>query len=190
MREKGTILIVEDCMEEKIGRFEEYLTSNGYKIEVAENLEKADKCLNELLKSNTLDGIILDFSFPINIEDRTVDMDGIPNGVSLLRKYQFKIDTRRIPIIINTSCDEEYKKKYLGNINDSTIPMYNVNHQSNPLAQPNPQMIEQILSMFNKRNEERNISSRIESDNSWKRNGRTGYYNPNTKKYTYYRDGD
>lgn len=170
--EKGTILIVEDRMDEKIGKFEEYLTNNGYNIQVAETLEKADVSLNSLIASNKLDGLILDFSFPTNSEDESVvSTDSIPNGISLLRKYQFKIETRRIPVIINTTADEDYKKKYLGDIKNSRTPMYNVDNQSNPLSQPTPAMVEQILSMFNKRTEERNVSSQIRPDNKWKQSG-------------------
>lgn len=190
MKLEGIILIVDDRLEEKIGTFADCLINNGYKIQIAQTLEEADRTLKELLKGNKLDGIILDFSFPINSNDQSVHINGIPNGVSLFKKYQFKITTQRIPIIINTTGDEEYKKKYLGDIQNLGTPIYNVNHNANPLAQPNAEMVNDILGMLRHRTEQRNLSSTIQPESSWKRDGRTGYYNKTTQKYTYLRNGD
>lgn len=190
MKEKGTILIVEDRFEEKIGKFQEFLNKEGYSIKHVDTLEEADTVLDKLLKENKLDGIILDFSFPVNNEDESTNIDNIPCGVQLFKKHQFKIDTQRIPVIINTTGDEEYKRKYLGDFNKLSNPIYNVNHHANPLAQPNIEMVKEILKLFNTRNEQRIISSQAKPDNRWLSTGRTGVYNSTTKKYTYLRDGD
>ena len=190
MATKGVILIVEDRLEEKIGAFENDLTNDGYTIKISETLEKAKKDIEILLKNDSLDGIILDFSFPVNDKDPSVNINGIPCGVALLRKYEFKISNKRIPVVINTTGDEEYKRKYLGNIENFTTPLYNVNHQANPLAQATVQMKQQILKLFNSRTQQRQLMSNITADNQWLQRGKTGVYDKKTGHYTYLRDGD
>lgn len=162
MSNKGSILIVEDRVQEKIGSFYDQLVRNGYNIKIVETLEQADETLDELLKTNIIDGIILDFSFPISEEDQSVCIDGIPSGIVLLQNHLFKLNTKRIPVVINTTGDEEYKAKYLESFTLS-MPIYNVNHETNPLARPSSKMIEEIISMFNTRNSER----KIRPDNKW-----------------------
>ena len=162
VKKNGSILIVEDRLQEKIGSFYDQLVKNGYDIEIGENFEKANELLENLLKSNKIDGIILDFSFPVSEEDQSVNIDGIPSGVKLLQDYLFKLNMRRIPVVINTTGDEEYKAKYLENMGLS-MPVYNVNHETNPLAKPGAQMISEIMEMFDIRNNER----RIKPDSKW-----------------------
>ena len=186
MKEKGTILIIDDRIEEKIGIFEEYLKIDGYTIKIAQTLEEADKDLSMLLGSNKLDGIILDFSFPINENDASVTKDGKPNGIYLFRKYEFKIKNQRIPIVINTTADEEHKRKYLGSLNDLGTPSYNVNHEANPLAQStNREMVIEILRIFNERTEQRRISSQIQPDRKWNTGGKSIIRDPKTGNYMY-----
>jgi len=190
MQEKGTILIIEDHLEEKIGQFKECLDREGYDVKTAETLEEADIVLVELLKNNSLDGIILDFSFPIDNVDQSVTVDNMPSGVFLFKKYEFKINTQRIPVVINTTGDEEYKRKYLGDIKNSSTPIYNVNQQANPLAQANPEMVQEILKMFNERTEQRKIISQAKPDKKWIQRGQTGIYDKKNNTYTYLRNGD
>lgn len=187
LKKDGTILIVEDRIEEKIGGFsDDVLKKQGYDIQFAENLEKARELLNELLRKNKIDGIILDFSIDTNKDDKSPTTDGVPNGIVLLREFLFKLNTARIPIVINTTGDEEYKNKYLGTMN-LEMPIYNVNHQATPLASPNLnfQVIHEILNMFDSRNETRNIIP----DKKWDGKGETGYLD-NKGHYHYRRDGD
>lgn len=187
MSKKGTILIIDDRLEEKIGIFQEYLNIDGFDIKIAETLEEADKKISNLLKSNTLDGIILDFSFPINSMDASVTKDGKPNGVYLFEKYKFKITTQGVPVVINTTGDEEYKKKYLGDIKNLGTPVYNVNHQANPLAQTtNREMVRDILKIFNQRYEKRKITETIQPDRKW-RKGQTFIYDENGNPIAYSR---
>lgn len=190
MPKKGTILIVEDRLEEKIGKFQENLEQEGYELEIVETLEKADVALTELFRNNKLDGIILDFSLPINDKDLSVNVDNIPCGVFLFKKHEFKISTQRIPVIINTTGDEEYKRKYLGDIGKLSTPAYNVNHQANPLAQANPEIVQEILNLFKERTEQRKIASQAQPDKKWLDKGKTGMYDEKKGKYTYLRDGD
>lgn len=186
MQGKGTILIVDDRIEEKIGVFQEYLKVDGYNIKISQTLEEADNDLSKLLGSNNLDGIILDFSFPINETDASVSKDGKPNGVFLFRKYEFKIKNQRVPIVINTTADEEYKKKYLGDIRNLGTPTYNVNHEANPLAQStNREMVRDILKMFNERTEQRRIASQVQPDKKWKIGGKSIICDPKTGNYMY-----
>lgn len=190
MATKGVILIVEDRLEEKIGAFENDLTNDGYTIKISETLEQAKKDIEELLKRDILDGVILDFSFPVSEEDPSVNINGIPCGVALLRKCEFKISNKRIPVVINTTGDEEYKRKYLGDMKKFSTPLYNVNHQANPLAQATVQMKQQILKLFNSRTEQRQLINGIVQDNKWLQRGKTGVYDRKTGHYTYLRDGD
>lgn len=187
---KGTILIVDDRIEEKIGVFKEYLKIDGYYVKTAQTLEEADKDLSDLLGRNNLDGIILDFSFPLNSNDASVYVNGLPNGISLFRKYEFKIRTQGVPVVINTTGDEDYKRKYIGNIESLRIPMYNVNHEANPLAQASPKMAKEILDLFNEKTKNRVEFDKIKADKKWQKGGRTGYYNASTGKYDYFRQGD
>ena len=191
MQRKGVILIVDDRIEEKIGVFQEYLKVDGYTIRIAETLEDANKELSTLLRNNSLDGIILDFSFPVDSKDSSVHVDGIPNGVSLFRKHEFKIKTQRIPVVINTTGDEEYKRKYLGNIEDLGTPTYNVNHEANPLAQTtNREMVIDILKMFNDRTEQRILNSQVQPNKSWNMRGKSVIQRPDGSfAYSRY-DGD
>ena len=165
MQQKGTILIVDDRIEEKIGVFQEYLKIDGYNIRIAQTLEEADKELSTLLGSNNLDGIILDFSFPVDSKDSSVHVNGIPNGVSLFKKHQFSITNKKIPVVINTTGDEDYKRKYMGDLANIGTPIYNVNHEANPLAQANPELAKKILKLFNERTDLRIRTSSIKSDN-------------------------
>ena len=162
---KGTILIVDDRIEEKIGVFQQYLKIDGYNIIIAGTLEEADRDLSNLLANNSLDGIILDFSFPVDSKDPSVHVDGIPNGVSLFRKYQFNIKNKQIPVVINTTGDEEYKRKYMGDLTNLGTPVYNVNHEANPLAQASPELAKKILKLFNERTDLRIRTSNIQADN-------------------------
>ena len=157
MDKKGNILIIEDRIQEKIGSFYDQLIINGYSIKIVETLEQADESLNELLKSNNIDGIILDFAFPISQEDQSTNIDGLPCGIALLKDYAFKLNLKRIPVVINTTGDEDYKAKYLESINLS-MPIYNVNHELNPLARPSREMINEILQMFDTRNTLKDIN--------------------------------
>jgi len=190
MEKKGIILIVDDRIDEKIGTFEGHLHKNGFSIKVAGTLEEADKDLEKYLSDNTLDGIILDFSFPIDSKDQSVSTNGIPNGVVLLNKYKFKIGLTRIPVVINTTGDEEYKNKYLASLGTLSMPTYNVNHQATPLTRPSMSMIQDIINMFNQRCEQRKTNSKIQQDSSWLNKGKTGTYDKKTGKYHYNRNGD
>jgi len=171
MQNKGTILIVDDRLQEKIGKFKDYLEEDGYVVQIAETLEKADECLSELISKNSLDGIILDFSFPVNEKDPSVQSKGKPNGVVLYEKFSFKIRTQGIPIVINTTGDEEYKRKYMGDIENLGTPVYNVNHEANPLAQASPDLVNDILEMFNERNDKRVSTCNIQPDKKWLKKG-------------------
>jgi len=190
MNKKGIILIVDDRIDEKIGIFEDHLSTCGFSVKIAGTLEEANRDLENYLSDNTLDGIILDFSFPVDSNDQSVSTNGIPNGVVLLDKYKFKIGVKRIPVVINTTGDEDYKKKYLGSLGRLEMPIYNVNHQANPLARPSIQMVQQIIDMLNQRYEHRKTSSQIQQDNSWLNKGTTGTYDEKTGKYHYHRNGD
>jgi len=157
MDKKGTILVIEDHFEEKIGVFKNYLDIEGYEIDVAENLEEANKKMVDLLKKNIIDGIILDFSFPISKEDPTRFFNDVPNGVLFFEKFKFQIQTMQIPVVINTTATEEIKTKYLGDLDHLGTPVYNVNHDANPLAAPTNQLfIKEIFNLFNNRNKMRN----------------------------------
>lgn len=190
MEKKGTILIVDDRIDEKIGSFSEQLVKEGYDIKIAGTYEDAEKALKTLIDSNTLDGMILDFSFPVNAEEPSVSTNGTPNGVLLLKKFIFKINLKKIPVVINTTGDEDYKKKYLGSLGNLEMPVYNVNHQANPLARPSVRMVKDILNMFNQRCEYRKTTGQIQGDKSWLNKGTTGTYDKKTGKYHYNRDGD
>lgn len=190
MEKKGIILIVDDRIDEKIGTFEGHLYKNGFSVKIAGTLEEADRDLDNYLSDNTLDGIILDFSFPVDSKDQSVNTKGIPNGVVLLDKYKFKIGVKRIPVVINTTGDEDYKKKYLGSLKNLEMPIYNVNHQANPLARPSTRMVRDIVNMFNQRYEYRKTTGRIQQDRSWLNKGTTGTYDQKTGKYHYNRNGD
>lgn len=165
MQGKGTILIVDDHIDEKIGVFQEYLKIDGYTIITTSTLEEADRNLSNLLANNSIDGIILDFSFPIDSKDPSVHVDGIPNGVSLFNKHQFKIRNKQIPVIINTTGDEEYKRKHIGDLTNLGTPVYDVNNEANSLAQPNPELVKEVLKMFNERTNLRISTSNIETSN-------------------------
>ena len=189
MGQKGIILIVDDRIEEKIGVFQEYLKIDGYNIKIANTLEEADKDLSKFLGSNNLDGIILDFSFPVNAEDPSVHVDGVPNGVSLFTKHRFNIKNKQIPVVINTTGDEEYKRKYMGDLTKLGTPVYNVNHEANPLAQASPKLAKEILKLFNERTDLRIRTSNILPDNKL-RTGRTVIQGADGKlQYSRY-DGD
>ena len=190
MGNKGIILIVDDRIDEKIGPFEQHLYKSGFSVKIAGTLEEADRDLKKYIGDKTLDGIILDFSFPVNSEDQSVSTRGVPNGVVLLDKYKFNIGVQRIPVVINTTGDEDYKKKHLGSLGRLEMPIYNVNHQTTPLARPSMRMIQDIINMFNQRCEQRKTSSQIKQDNSWLNKGQTGTYNNKTGQYHYNRDGD
>lgn len=190
MNEKGIILIVDDRIQEKIGVFQEYLKVEGYEIKIAGTLEDADKDLSNLLANNSLDGIILDFSFPVNEEDPSVHVDGIPNGVSLFRKHQFNIKNKQIPVIINTTEDEDYKRKYMGDLTKLGTPTYNVNHEANPLALARPELAKKILKLFNARTDLRIRTSNILPDKNNLRTGKSVIQRPDgTLTYSRY-DGD
>jgi len=166
VKTKGTILIVDDHIDEKIGVFQEYLKIDGYNIKVAGNLEEADKDLATLIGNNTLDGIILDFSFPTSELDASATTRNKPNGIFLFEKYCFKIENQRVPVVINTTADKETKNKYLGNLGNLGMPIYNVNHEANPLAHSSPEMAKEILKLFNERTEQRRIASGIKPDSN------------------------
>jgi len=164
----GIILIIEDRFEEKIGQFADYLTKNGYKIILAETLESAFLKMQDLLASNNVDGVILDFSFPTNNEDPSVSSNNLPNGIVFLDNFKFKLNTRQIPVVINTTGDKEYKKKYLEPLKSGlSMPLYDVDHESSPLARPGAQSIQEIMELFDKRKRFRNIKP----DQSWHNKG-------------------
>ena len=155
MEQKGTILIVDDRTDEKIGVFHDYLVNSGFNLNYVGTLAEAKNELKSLLSSQQLDGIILDFSFPIDENDKSVQSNNIPNGVVLLNDFIFRIRLQQIPVIINTTGDKDYKKKYLGNPDDLRIPYYDVDHELNPLARPSRGMTQDILKLFNDRVERR-----------------------------------
>ena len=165
---KGFILIVEDRFEEKIGKFKDSLSNEGYNIILAKTLEEAKQEMNDLLKSNNIDGVILDFSFPINSEDLSDFSNGEPNGITFLKNFKFQLNNKKIPIIINTTADENFKKKYLKPIESSLeMPLYVVDHECNPLANLSPHSTKEIINLFNARNQLRNI----QPDKRWNKNG-------------------
>lgn len=182
LKKDGTILIVEDRLEEKIGSFEEAIKAQGYDVLIAEDLKTAKSMLDELLKKNKLDGIILDFAIPVDKEDRSTTTKDIPNGVVLLRNFLFKINNCRIPVVINTTGDEEYKKKYLRTMT-LEMPIYNLNHQLTPLASSNQSTYvrREILSMFNLRNQTRIDTGKIKQDKDWGGKGKSVYVGPDGK---------
>lgn len=164
----GTILIIEDRFEEKIGQFADYLTKNGYKIILAETLENAFIKMQNLLETNNIDGVILDFSFPTNNEDPSVYSNNLPNGIAFLDNFKFKLNTKQIPVIINSTGDKEYKEKYLEPMKSGlSMPLYNVDHERSPLAKSSAQAIQEIMELFNKRKSLRNITP----DQSWHNKG-------------------
>lgn len=190
MHKKGVVLIVDDCFDEKIGQFEEHLQRAKFEIRKAETLEEADRELDKLLRDNSLNGIILDFSFPKDVNDDNVSENGKPNGIVLLEKYRLRLELKRIPVVINTTGDEDYKEKYLGFLKQLYIPIYNVKHQVHPLANPLMRMTQDIIKMFNQRYEQRKLSSQTIKDGSWLARGKNGTYDRKTGKYYYNRDGD
>ena len=165
MEKKGTILIVEDLLEEKIGKFKQILEIEGFKVKVAETYRDAKNELDRLIRANDLDGIILDFSFPIDDNDKSTVINEIPCGVQLFKDFKFNISLKGIPVIINTTGEEEYKQKYLQSIDCTNIPVYDVNNAATSLTQPTPEMIKQILQLFNDRYEKRELESTIKGDN-------------------------
>ena len=162
MQYKGTILIVEDHIQEKIGSFYDYIIKNNYSISTAENLEDADKKLIDLINLNEIDGIILDFAFPVNRSDLSPNIDGIPNGIVLLTKHLFKLNLKRIPVIINTTADETYKRKHLESLN-LEMPIYEIDNELSPLSSLSSSACKEIIELFDRRSMER----RIKPDRKW-----------------------
>jgi len=185
--EKGTILIVEDRIIEKIGSFRQYLEKEGYSITVAENFKQAQLELNELLRKNTIVGIILDLSFPKDENDKSaVNKEDIPYGAVLFNNNKFQLHIKNIPIVINTTGDDEYKRKYLGDINNLNVPIYNVNHETNPLANSSGKQIKEILELFNHRVSIKNIAE----DATWGDALKGKSVAKVNGKYVYTREGD
>ena len=191
MESKGTIFIVEDQEETKIGVFADILKRNGFKIVIAENYEDADAKLGELVASNELDGIILDFSFPYSTANsKRVDVVNgreVPNGVMLLKKYLFKINNQRVPIVINSTAEKAYREEYLKGI--SLEEMFVINTETVSLTNPGND-VKSILELFASRSERRNIEKKVQADRSWMTKGRAGTMDPKTGKFYYNRDGD
>lgn len=189
MGKKGTILIIDDLLEEKIGRFKQILEIEGFKVKVAENYRDAKKELDGLIRSNDLDGIILDFSFPVDDEDKSTVINDIPCGIQLFKDFRFNISLKGIPVIINTTCEDEYKQKYLKTIDCSNIPIYDVNNSATSLTQPTPEIAKQILTLFNARYEKRKLELTIKKDNSLK-TGRSVIQDENGNLHYSRYDGD
>ena len=189
MGSKGTILIVEDLLDEKIGKFKQILDIEGFKTIVSETYKDAKEKIEKLINSNELTGVILDFSFPVDDIDKSVVINDIPCGVQLLKDFSFKMSLKSIPVVINTTGDNEYKKQYLASINTESIPMYDVDCALTSLTQPTPEMVKQILKLFNDRYEKRKLESSIKRDNSNLRTGRS-VVSANGKIYYSRYDGD
>ena len=202
MEKKGTILIVEDRIDEKIGHFKEILESRDYDVQFAGTLENANILLGANI--NKLDGIILDFSFPVSDEDLSDNINDLPCGVELLSRYKRIVQSQGIPIVINSTAEKSLKIEKLKKIGIEldeknngitkprfmqSMPIYNIDNESNPLVSATSQMVEEILKMFEERTIQRKTTEKIDADNKWKR-GTTGHYNESTGKFTYYRDGD
>lgn len=168
MGTKGVILIVEDLLEEKIGKFKQIIEIDGFTTKVTSTYKDSEKELIKLISSNQLDGIILDFSFPYDANDKSVVINDMPCGIKLLKDFEFKISLQGIPVVINTTGDNEYKRKYLESINHKNFPMYDVNNALTSLTNPSIEMVKDILKMFNVRYEKRNIDKSIKRDKSLK----------------------
>ena len=79
---------------------------------------------------------------------------------------------------------KEYKKQHLDGLS-LEMPVYDVDHEMNPLAKPSAQTIREILDMFNTKNQTR----KIKPDKKWDGKGETGFVDKNGH-YHYRRDGD
>ena len=189
MGSKGTILIVEDLLEEKVGVFKQILDIEGFKTVVSENYKDAKEMLEKLIASNKLNGIILDFSFPVDENDKSVVINDIPCGVVLLKENLFKLTLQNIPVVINTTGEEEYKKKHLSSLGTITIPTYDINNTLTNLARPSVEMTKEIIKMFNECYERKKLEASIKSDNSL-RTGKAVIQGENGDYYYSRYDGD
>ena len=166
MGSKGTILIVEDLLDEKIGKFKQILDIEGFKTIVSETYKDAKEKIEKLINSNELTCVILDFSFPVDDIDKSVVINDIPCGVQLLKDFSFKMSLKSIPVVINTTGDNEYKEKHMAQVNTTGIPIYDVDCALTSLTQPTPEMVKQILKLFNDRYEKRKVETDIKPDSS------------------------
>lgn len=106
------ILIIDDCVDSKIGQFEDLLRKAGFEVNEASTLEEAKEKFKA--NKNSIETIILDYSFPTSEIDTSVyDKSRVPNGIVFLRDCGDIIKLRGIPLIINTDGDEEYRDKWL-----------------------------------------------------------------------------
>ena len=206
--QKGTILVIEDEEQGKIGRFKDVLITNNYCILHVRTLGEAIKIMEEMKKNNfnNLDGLILDFSFPIGeIDGKQFDSSKTISGIEFLRIYYHLLNNNKIPLVINTTASEDFKIEQLkeigieikegeiGLIHQKFLQLtqiFNVDNSINPLANPSSETIKEILGMFKQRTETRKIQRKIQPDKSWQIRGQTGFYDPNSGTYRYLRDGD
>lgn len=180
---KGKILIVEDKIEEKINdKFLKLLYDSGYDAIYVENLEQATAILEDESIVDSLDGIILDFKIPVSEEDRSLTIHDRPCGIELFDKKILKYRNKRIPVILNTTADNDLKVKYLKSIgididernigllpqsflqSISMMPIYNTNGD---LLDPKSTTMKEILDLFKERTERRKTEKKIEADNRW-----------------------
>ncbi len=191
--EKGTILVIEDKEQGKLGRFKDVLIRDNYSILSVETLGEAIKTIEKMKKSNfdTLDGLILDFSFPVGeVDNKEYDssktINGRQCGIEFLRKYYHLFNNNRIPLVINTTASEELKREKLKEIGIDIregefglIPqkflqftqIFNVDNESNSLFNPSGETIKDILKIFNERTENRRVQSKIQPGRSWNTRG-------------------
>lgn len=185
------ILIIDDNIEEKIGAFKDLLEKTGFKCIEAKTLEEAKRIFEDNI--NNIDAVVLDYAFPES-KNNTIfyNENKVPNGIVFLKKYEFKLYTKNIPLIINTSADEEEREKWLRTTSyfskDEDV-LYKCPAKQ-PLADSTSVIAEQIIKEIKKRQEERKMLSRIKADNKWTQKGQTGIYDKTTGEYHYLRNGD
>ena len=195
MKERGIILVIDDWFEEKVGSFNDVLVTEGYKVVRAETLTEANELYASYKDKNSkkikLDGIIVDFKFPVGkrynnqgneIFDYSHNINGRPCGVEFIYTHINELNNNKIPLIINTTGDNKYKVEKLKEIGIEIgenefgcvqnrflqfIPIYNINDASNPLVNASGRMINEILNMFRERTSRRLIEERIQQESNW-----------------------
>ncbi len=152
------ILIIDDCIETKVGTFLELLGRAGFETRCATTLEEATEILGKDI--DKIDAIILDYSFPVSQDNQAVyDTNRTPNGIVLLQRFGMKLKMKDIPVIINTDGEESYRDDWLRKTthfkNDRDV-LYK-SPEKQPISCITPLLANKLIEQIKQKKEERDL---------------------------------